>query len=99
VSDADQHTHADATTLLRVIRGRYEAENPGVPLRTGTRVDVAGAARESMELSPTSPRYQAAVAYLISRGALEPDPPTYNRSGGPLYVWGPHADDLLLAEE
>jgi len=99
VSDAGQHTHADATALLRVIKGRYEAEHPGVPLRLGTHVDAAGAARESMGLNPTNPRYQAAVAYLISRGALEPDPPTYNMSGGPLYFWGPHADDMLLPEE
>jgi hypothetical protein len=99
VSDAEKHMHADATTLLRGIRGRYETANPGVPLRTGTHVDVTGAAKESMGLSPTSPRYQAAVAYLISRGALEPDPPTYNISGGPLYFWGPHADDMLLPEE
>ncbi len=92
-------TYADATTLLRAIREGYEASAPGERLRPGTHVDVPTVARETVRLSFANPRYQSAVDYLVRRGALEPDPSTYAMAGGPLYFWGPHADDILLAEE
>ncbi len=92
-------TYADATTLLRAIREGYEASTPGERLRPGTHVDVATVARETVGLSSANPRYQSAVDYLVRRGGLEPDPSTYAMAGGPLYFWGPHADDILLAEE
>ena len=92
-------TYADATALLRATREGYEASDPGMRLRPGTHVDVATVAQEHMGLSSANPRYQSAVDYLVRRGALEPDPSTYAMAGGPLYFWGPHADDILLAEE
>ena len=60
---------ADASTLLRTMKGYHERHDPDVPFSDGTRLAPYLAA-EGAGLDPETPRYERAVRHLVREGAL-----------------------------
>jgi hypothetical protein len=92
----DDLTRRLAEQILRGIKELHEEQNPSTPLVPGTPV-APHAAAERIGISPVGRWYAAALEYLEEEGALEPNvrPGKKGVVGGPLYVLGERAPELL----
>jgi hypothetical protein len=89
----------DALRLLRAARDIHIARLGGDEdsFRAGTTLDLS-AAGERTGLPIGYPSHEAAVRWLVSQGAIEPDPMYQNIVGGPIYRITARGVEMLREE-